>query len=90
MNNPMRQPKRSPKGDLSAVTTELPTLEQLGVASMEPETLAELARALKSMASAVEEIRCLQLERRQRLLVESIPNRPTIGYYLRLGNEKPA
>jgi hypothetical protein len=69
--------------------TALPTLEELGVATMDPESLAELAQRLKTMASYVEEIRYLRLERQHHIAV-AIPNRPALGYYIQLQNKRPA
>ena len=63
-----------------AIPSEL-SLEELGVAEMTPEDLADLAERLYRIAGWVAEYRYLKLERRHRLL-EGIPNRPTIGYYL--------
>ena len=50
---------------------------------MTPDELAVAARHLRTLAQHLEELRFLQLERRRRLL-EGVPNRPTIGYYLQL------
>jgi hypothetical protein len=59
------------------------TLESLGARTMTPEQLAELSVALQALAADANELRVLQLEHRRRLL-EGIPNRPSIGYYLQL------
>ena len=64
-----------------AMPSDSLSLEELGVAEMTPEDLADLAERLYRIAGWVAEYRYLKLERRHRLL-EGIPNRPTIGYYL--------
>lgn len=64
-----------------AIPSDSPSLEELGVAEMTPEGLADLAERLYRTAGWVAEYRYLKLERRRRLL-EGIPNRPTIGCYL--------
>ena len=69
--------------------TALPTLEELGVATMDPDSLAELARVLKTMASHVEEIRYLRLERSHRIAM-SVTNRPALGYYIQLQRKRTA
>lgn len=76
----------SPKSATEELAQALPNLRQLGVAKMTPDELARLARQLELMAQWVSEIRFLYLERRHRLL-QDIPNRPTIGYYLHLAQD---
>jgi hypothetical protein len=66
-----------------------PTLEELGARSMTPGELDALATYLSGLAESAMEVRHLQLERRHRLL-EGIPNRPAIGFYLRLRDENSA
>ena len=71
-----------PAGSLvHAIPSDSLSLEEFGVVEMTPEELADLAERLYRTAGWVAEYRYLKLERRQRLL-EGIPNRPTIGYYL--------
>lgn len=67
----------------------LPSISELGALTMTPDELSELARHLRDLAGYVEEMRFLLLERRRRLLLEGIPNLPTIGYYLRLRQAAP-
>jgi hypothetical protein len=50
---------------------------------MSPEELRVVAEHLRDLAQWLLELRFLKVERRHRLL-EGIPNRPTIGYYLQL------
>jgi hypothetical protein len=66
-----------------------PTLEALGARTMTPDELDALATYLSGLAVAASELRHLRLESEHRWR-KSIPNQPTIGYYLRLQKEKPA
>ncbi len=63
-------------------TVDAPTLATLGAKDLSTEQLAALAAYLRTLASWLDELRFLELERRHRLL-QGIPNRPTIGHYLR-------
>ncbi len=56
---------------------------------MTPGELDALATYLTGLAASAVELRHLQLERRHRLL-EGVPNRPTVGFYLRLQKGKSA
>jgi len=58
-----------------------PTLEELGARTMTPDELVALATYLSGLAVAATELRHLRLEAGHRWRA-SIPNRPTIGYYL--------
>ena len=73
----------------SVETHRLPSISDLGAQTMTPEELSELACHLRDLAGYLEEMRFLLLERRHRLLLEGIPNLPTIGYYLRLRATAP-
>jgi hypothetical protein len=66
-----------------------PTLEEFGARTMTPDDLDALARYLTGLAESAMEVRHLRLAAEHRWR-ESIPNRPTIGYYLRRQKEKPA
>jgi hypothetical protein len=66
---------------------EWPTLSDLGARSMSGDELRELAEYLSDLSRWAAELRLIRLAR-EREAVERVPNRPTIGYYLRLREQR--